>query len=458
MSRVALVAPLERLRAMLLVTAESGLVQLVGPMPAPQGEAVEALRRVERAHPESARVAPRLSGRPRDVGELERAGRRDLLAGEVELASRADSAVRRAGFGTLVGWVPRDELAGLSARLREVGAAAVELPRPPLVEPPTLLRPSRLARHFRPLVDTYGPARYADIDPTPFAAVAFVLMFGMMFGDAGHGLLLVLLGLLLRRSRAPRLQGLRPLWPFAVAGGTVAACFGLLYGEAFGPTGIVPTFWLEPLDEPVRLLAAAVGVGALLLVASYGIGIFNRRRESGRRAALVAPSGVAGLAAFLGGGVLALGVYADVGALAIAGAVVVLGGALLLFAGFILEAGLSGTAVAEAFVEVLDAVVRVAANLISFTRLAAFGLMHAALGSVVLDGAGALWHAGIAGSVASVALFTAGNAAAFALEALVAGVQAMRLEYYELFSRVFAGEGEPFSPWRIPVVDRALQR
>lgn len=69
----------------------------------------------------------------------------------------------------------------------------------------------------------------------------------------------------------------------------------------------------------------------------------------------------------------------------------------------------------------------------------------------MLDGARSLWHRGPAGVAAGIVLFTAGNAAAFALEALVAAVQAMRLEYYELFSRVFSGEGEPFSPWRIPV-------
>ena len=97
---------------------------------------------------------------------------------------------------------------------------------------------------------------------------------------------------------------------------------------------------------------------------------------------------------------------------------------------------------------------RVAANLISFTRLGAFGLMHAALGSIVLDGARSLWDTGPAGAVAGAVVFVAGNALAFALEALVAGVQAMRLEYYELFSRLFAGEGQPFRAWRIPMVGK----
>jgi len=461
MSRVALIAPGPRLRAMLVVLGRSGSVQLVGPLAAAQGEALEALRRLERAEPQAEPAGAQLPERAREVSELEREGRRDLLAGEVELARRAEAAVHRGGFAVLVGWVPSVDLAGLAAALAAVGAAVVELPRPPLVEPPTLLRTPGPARRFAPLVATYGAPRYADLDPTPFAALSFVFMFGMMFGDAGHGLLLVALGLAVRRATGPRgaarwrrLQPIRGLWPFAVAGGLVATLFGLLYGEAFGPTGIAPTLWIKPLDHPTRLLAVALAVGALLLAASYALGTVNRVKEAGWAGALRAPSGIAGVCVFAGGGLLALGIYLAADALLIGAAVLACAGILLLYGGFAAESEHSGAAVAQALIEVLDAVIRVGANLISFTRLAAFGLMHAALGLVVLDGARSLWHRGAGGVAAGIVLFVVGNAAAFALEALVAAVQAMRLEYYELFSRVFAGEGEPFSPWRIPVTGR----
>jgi V/A-type H+-transporting ATPase subunit I len=456
MSRVALVAPSGRMRAMLVAIADAGSVQLVGPLPPAHGEAVEALRRLERVQSQAGKPQPLLAEQHRDVAALEREARRDLLAGEIELERRIDAAVRRGRFAALLAWVPSGDLPALTERLAEVGATTIELRRPMLVEPPTLLRPPRLARPFRPLVDTYGAARYADIDPTPFAAASFVFMFGMMFGDAGDGLLLASLGLLLRASRSKRFAGLRPLWPFLVAGGVAATLFGVLYGEAFGPTGLVPTIWLAPLDEPVRLLGIAVAIGALLLAASYGMGVVNRWREGGRRAALLAPSGIAGVSVFAGAGVLALGVCLGTGAVLLAGAAVVLAGAVLLFAGFAAESGTGRGAVAQAVVEVFDAVVRVGANLISFTRLAAFGLMHAALGWVLLDGARGLWAAGVTGRAAAVLVFVLGHVAAFALEALVAGVQAMRLEYYELFSRLFAGEGEPFRPWRIPVVRKAV--
>jgi V/A-type H+-transporting ATPase subunit I len=54
--------------------------------------------------------------------------------------------------------------------------------------------------------------------------------------------------------------------------------------------------------------------------------------------------------------------------------------------------------------------------------------------------------------------FTIGNALAFGLEALVAGVQALRLEYYELFSRVLAGQGRPFRPWHVPMERSSTQQ
>jgi V/A-type H+-transporting ATPase subunit I len=302
-------------------------------------------------------------------------------------------------------------------------------------------------------VDTYGALRYRDVDPTPFAAVSFVLMFGMMFGDVGHGVMLALLGLGLARAHSARLAPFTGLWPFLVAGGVAASFFGLLYGEAFGPTGLVPTLWIDPTEEPLEFLTAGIAVGAVLLSVSYAIGTVNRWREGGGLSALVAPSGVAGFLLFLGLGAAAAGVYSGTAVLAAVGGACALAGALLLGAGFHAGAGRGAAAVTQATVEVVDAVVRVVANVISFTRLAAFGLMHAALGAVVWDATTALWGTAV-GSLLAVVTFVIGNALTFTLEALVAGVQALRLEYYELFSRIFAGEGHRFSPWHIPLDSR----
>jgi V/A-type H+-transporting ATPase subunit I len=451
MSRVAVVVPTERLREALVVLAGQSSVELVGTLPAAEGPAAEALHRVEHDRPGARGGGPCVLADPPDLDALEAGGERDLLAGEVELQRRAALAVEHGSFAAFIGWTPTEALPELEARLGAIGGAAVEMPAPAWTEPPTLLTSVPVARPFQPIVKAYGVSRYADVDPTLFAGFAFVLMFGIMFGDVGHGLVLAALGLLLGRVRRGRLAGIQPIWPLVTAAGLTAAFFGLLYGEAFGPTGIVPRLWIDPLEEPVPLLVLALVVGLALLAVSHGFGIVNRYREEGAATALLAPSGLAGLFILLGGAAAVAGLLTGRSELAAAGGIVALVGVALLGLGFVVSAGGGAAGVAQAGIELVNSVVRIASNAVSFTRLAAFGILHSALGLVVFAAVGALWG-GPVGSVAAVLVFVLGNVAAFGIGFLVTAVQALRLEFYELFSRIFAGEGRPFRPWSLPVV------
>jgi V/A-type H+-transporting ATPase subunit I len=78
-------------------------------------------------------------------------------------------------------------------------------------------------------------------------------------------------------------------------------------------------------------------------------------------------------------------------------------------------------------------------------------LTHAALAGVVWLAAVSAWNRGGFGIPAAIAIFVIGTTLAFSLEVLVAGIQALRLEYYELFSRIFDSEGRPFQPWHVPL-------
>jgi V/A-type H+-transporting ATPase subunit I len=352
----------------------------------------------------------------------------------------------------LAGWVPYAELAGLADRLAGFGGGVVPITMPRGQDPATLLRAGgQLRGSMGPLVQTYATVPDRDLDPTVPAGLAYVLMFGMMFGDAGHGALLVLAGLMLLAGRPRRLADLHRVWPFVLGAGLAATVFGFLYGEFFGPTGVVPVLWLRPLEEPVTLLGAALGVGAVLLAGAYVVGAVNRWREGGWPLALVAASGIAGSALFAGLGLVLLGTVTDRTWLVALGTVVAATGLVLAYVGFLANASGGAAGVTQATVELFDTVLRLGTNLVSFTRLAAFGLTHAALGLVVWEATVALWGRGGFLVLASVAVFLVGNAVAFTLEALVAGVQALRLEYYELFSRLFTSEGRPFRPWHVPL-------
>ncbi|CAM5576662.1 hypothetical protein SALBM217S_00618 [Streptomyces griseoloalbus] len=459
MRRVAVVAPEQALRKSLVRIAEAGCVEidLSGDGgPDVRGPAATRLQRLrsEPAQPVLSEVSP-------DLDALEREGRTDLLAGEAQVEERLGSAVRHGTVVALAGWCPETEVGPTAARVAGAGGALVPLRTPRGVDPPTLLTGAGAAppacaatpvrRSFTPLVTTYGTVPYADLDPTMAAGVVYVVMFGLMFGDAGHGLLLVAAALLLRAGRPRRTAALRPLWPFVAGAGLAAALAGVAYGEFFGPTGVLPVLWLEPLEEPMRLLAVAVGLGAVLLALAYAAGIVNRWREGGPSAALYATTGIAGAALYLGLAVVAGYVWLGEVAYGVAGGLIALVGLALAGTGlYATTAGGPGGAV-QTGVQLFDAVVRIGSNVVSFARLAAFGLTHAALGAIVWDGTTALAGRGPVGAVAAVLVFLLGNALAFSLEALVAGVQALRLEFYELFSRLFEGEGRPFRPWRLPV-------
>ncbi|MCF6474614.1 ATPase [Nonomuraea sp. MG754425] len=376
-------------------------------------------------------------------------------AGVVELSTPPDaplpavskSAVVRGEVAALAGWTPAKVVSELAGQVAGGGGAVVPLARPRDQEAPSLLRSEGLRGSLAPLVSTYGTTPYADLDPTPLAVGAYVLMFGMMFGDVGHGLLLVVAAAALYRERPRRLPRLHRAWPFAAGAGLASMVFGLLYGEFFGPTGVVPVLWVRPLTDPIGLLAAALAGGALLLAVAYLLGVVNRWREGGWPATLYSPAGVAGAALFFGLGLTLLGWYAKLGWPAVLGGVLAVSGLLLAFTGFYTEAGGGASGIAQALVQLFDVVVRLGANVASFARLAAFGLTHAAIGAIVWSATTGLWAAV---PVVAVAVFLLGNVLALAIEGLVAGVQALRLEYYELFSKVFQAEGRPFRPWHLP--------
>ena len=455
MQRVALLAPRDVLRDVLAQVADEGCVAFADPGGAagngrPTGSPDDAASarltqlRANGTEPVVAATAP-------DLEECEQRGRLDLIAGEAEIARRASECVVRGRVCGVPGWAPSSAVAPLAERLRPLGAVVVPLPRPPGVQPPTLLPATDPGRPFAPLVETYSTVPYADINPSLVAGLAYVAMFGMMFADAGHGILLLLSALVVRQLWWPRLRALQPAWVFLAGAGAASVVFGLLYGEFFGPTGVVPALWLTPLEHPVELLAAALAVGAVLLAAAYALGSVNRYREGGWRQTLYAPSGLAGSALFLGLGAVAGGLYAGADWAVYLGCAVAAGGLAAAYAGLFTAAGGGGSGAVEAGVELFDLVIRLGSNLVSFARLAAFGLTHAALAAVVWTATVALWDRGGLGVVAAVVVFLLGTAVALGLEGLIAAIQALRLEYYELFSRVFVSEGVPFRPWHVPM-------
>lgn len=384
------------------------------------------------------------------------AAERALLAEKRLL--EAEAGLGRTGTAVLIsGWTPADAAPGEARSLKEVsgGLCAVEAGRPgPGGEVPVLLRPPRPFGPFAALVKAYGLPRYEEVDPTVIAALLFLLLFGMMFGDAGQGALLCLGGLWLgRRSAAARETG-----KAVFACGLSAVFFGVLYGSFFGMEGFRKyALWRDPLaGDPLLPLKAALAAGVAVISLGLVLNAVNRLRAGDLAGAALGRFGIAGLVFYWCGVSLAAGIAGPrvlLPLMGLAAACWVATGPVLylLRRGAAAEKGGDGFfgAAAESSVGAFEAVLLYLANTISFVRLAAYAMSHAALLAAawaLRDAADRAWGQNSAAGLIAV---LAGNAAALGLEGLVAAVQALRLEYYEFFGKFFEGGGRPFRPFTL---------
>ena len=197
----------------------------------------------------------------------------------------------------VAGWVPAAALEQVVDAVQAVteGRAIIEILEPDAdrSQVPTLLQNPAWLRSFENLVTNFGCPSYNEIDPTPLVAVSFLLMYGIMFGDIGHGLLLSLAGLWLLRRRGSDQAGVVQLAPILVMAGLSAAFFGVLYGSVFGQP-LLPALWLRPMDNIMALLAFAVAGGVVLLNVGFATNMIMAARKRHWRQLLLAPNGLAG--------------------------------------------------------------------------------------------------------------------------------------------------------------------
>ena len=365
-------------------------------------------------------------------------------AGVLALASawsRTSELLRRqGGLAVLAGWVPTERIAALRAMLsRDLGDRFVLETRDPRGDErprvPSALRYPALLRPFGAVVRTYGVPRYGEVDPTWLFALSFVAMFGMMFGDVGHGFVIAAAGILARRR-------LRRFTPLVIAMGMASMLFGLLYGSVFGYEGLLLPLWISPLHDPGRLLAVALYFGIGFIVVMASISIRNRLREEDYAGALLSGGGLAGIAFYLGL-VAAAWRWLDTGGLRPAGiAGFVLPLAVVLGYEWQRNSGPIAERIAIVAIEGFDTLLGYIANTLSFLRVAAFSLNHVALAIAVFTIANGMGPAGHWTTV------VVGNVFILVLEGAIVTIQALRLEYYEGFSRFFSGDGREFKPLR----------
>lgn len=358
------------------------------------------------------------------------------------LAEAAAVGVRgRGGLAAFSGWIPRRQLADLRSVLEahfhgRYWLEAREPSREEIADVPSLVRYPGWLKPFVPLVKSYGIPRYGEFDPALPFAVTYLLLFGAMFGDVGHGAVILLLSAALLRRLG------RMAW-IGVAAGAVSMGFGVLYGSFFGYEDLIEPLWLSPLQDPIRVLTIAIGFGVGFIVFTLLVSTRNKLVAGQVGEALFDATGLAGLVFYLGavGSLASLAGAADIATPS--GFAAALGLTVIAAYKWIeAKAGL-GERILVTAIETLETGINLFANTLSFMRVAAFSLNHVALALAVFTLAAGL---GTAGHGLTIAL---GNVVIIMLEGGIVAIQALRLMYYEGFSRFFSADGKAFVPLRL---------
>ena len=315
-------------------------------------------------------------------------------------------------------------------------------------KPPTKLKNPKLFKPFEMFIEMYGLPAYNEIDPTIFVAITYTLIFGIMFGDVGQGACLCIGGLLLYRFKKMNIAaiiGIAGIW---------STIFGFLYGSIFGFEEILPAVWRRPMDDIMSTLIMAIAFGVFLILIAMILNIYNGIRAKSIGKVLFDPSGIAGLVCYgsaVGAAALALTGHPIPGTIIL---IILIGIPLLLI--FLKEPltrllekqrrifpdGSKAMFIVENLVELFDVVLSYATNTISFVRIGAFALSHAGMMGVVLT------LANVESGHPNFLVIILGNILVTGLEGLVVGIQVLRLEYYEMFSRFYQGTGKEFKPFK----------
>lgn len=358
-------------------------------------------------------------------------------------------------YYTYVGWVPQSSLNRFEKNAGSIENLQFEEFEPEEDKrnsPPVKLKNRKPFRPFEMFTEMYGLPSYGSVDITPFVAITYSLLFGMMFADLGQGLVLAIGGYILYKLKGVKLAKM------IVPCGICSSIFGFLFGSVFGYEDLLDPVYhaiglkgkpLEVMESINTILIMAIGIGIALVVVSMGINVYCCLRNKKFGEALFSQNGVTGIVLY---GVLVCAVITFMSGKSILPSCVILPVVLVCLVILYIKELIIGKVdkhenylpeswsdfFMQNIFEVIEYILTYFSNTVSYLRVGAFVLVHAGMmmvfSSITADPK----------SPAGITVMIFGNIIVIGLEGLLTGIQVLRLEFYEMFSRFYEGDGKPF--------------
>lgn len=348
----------------------------------------------------------------------------------------AKSSIRKEKEGLeLEGWIPKRFVKEFISKIEhaKVTVLALEGEAPVLLKTPIALIP------FEKLISGFSYPRYGEMNPVVPFTFSFLLLFGLMFGDVGHGIILSIAGLWVKKKS----KNYSDLGQIYYLSGISSIFIGFIYGSVFGLHDVLPISFFTPMEDTLTTIMFSIGVGVVIISLSFLLHIFTaiKRRETS-------------LLFLSDGSVLWLLVYwFSIGILVklfvqelnILYEAIFL--SILLLTILILSIRKTKKT-AQSLIDLLREFMDTITNTISFLRVGAFALAHAALFMAVFSIARMVSESHGESFFYWITIIL-GNIVIIVLEGIVVTIQTLRLEYFEFFKRFFKGGGLPYQPYKL---------
>lgn len=316
-------------------------------------------------------------------------------------------------------------------------------------EYPILLKNNAMVEPLEAVTELYSLPSSSNIDPTASMWFFFILFFGMMFGDVGYGLMLVVAcGIIIKKFKVEGSFGkiLKTLFYAGVSTIFFGIMFGSWFGDAitaaakvfFKADFVIKPVWLNPLEDPMTVLIVSFALGLIHLFVGLGVKAYMLIRDGH---ILDAIYDVGFWYLFIIGPILLL----LGGAFATSGKYITIVGAV----GLVLTQGRGKKGIISKLISgvlSLYGITGYLSDVLSYSRLLALGLATGVVSSV-LSIIGSMGGSNIFGMILFIVVFIFGHTFNFAINALGSFVHSARLQYVEYFGKFYEGGGEPFNPF-----------